>query len=104
MDSSSSRAVCWFDNPNILFGFMLFQLLVVRIEVSEFIRKDVSVWNKVIRSFSMLLLHLGDVVAAPILPSNFVATWEMVDFLEFVETFVEVALTRTRSPKNVPFM
>ena len=29
---------------------------------------------------------------------------KMIDFLKFIQTFIQVALTTRRAPKNVPFM
>lgn len=71
---------------------MLLQLLVVLVELSEFIWQDVSVGNEIKVLLPISLLHPDHIKAEPILPRNLVALWEMVDFLILVQSFVQIAL------------
>tara|TARA_B110000285_G_C15134009_1_gene625601 strand:- start:1236 stop:1436 length:201 start_codon:yes stop_codon:yes gene_type:complete len=64
------------------------------VELSKLIRKDVSIWHEVIVLLAEPLLHPHDVEAKSILPGDFMTLREMVDFLVFVKTLIQVALAR----------
>jgi len=83
---------------------MLFQLLIVLIELSELVRQDISVRNEVKMLLAKPLLHPHNIEAKSIFPCNFMTLWVMVDLLVLVETFIQVTLTTGRAPKYVPFM
>ena len=76
--------ICWLYNPNVLFAFVLLQLLVVVVKVTELIGQDVSIRNKVKRSLSKAFLHSHYVEAHPIFACNFVALGKFVDLLILV--------------------
>ena len=44
VDTSSLARVCRFHDPDIFLALVLFQLLIVVVEVTKLIRKDVCVW------------------------------------------------------------
>lgn len=83
---------------------MLFQLLVVLIELSEFIGKNVSIWYEVKVLLTILLLHPNNIEAKSIFSSNLITLREVIDFLILVEPFIEVALAAGRTPKHVPLV
>lgn len=90
--------VGWLDDPNILLRVVLLKLLIVSVEVTELIREDVGVRNEVKVLFAEFLLHTDHVKTKTIFSCYFVALREVIDFLVFVETFVEITLARTRAP------
>ena len=61
-------------------------------EVMEFIWQDVCVGDEVKLASSESFLHLNIIEAETILPSDLVALREVIDSLEFVEAFVQIAL------------
>ena len=67
-------------------------------KIMKLIRQDVCVWYKVKFCTTKSLLHLNIVVAKSVFSGDFIAHGEMVDPLELVEAFVEVALARTGRP------
>jgi hypothetical protein len=67
---------------------VLFQLLVVVVEVSELVGQDVGVWYEVEGGLAVALLHAHDVEAQPVFSGDFVALREVVDLLVLVEAFV----------------
>ena len=50
------------------------------------------------------LLHLDIIVAKSILSGYFVALREVIDPLEFVQAFVQVAFARACCPENIPLV
>jgi len=92
VNASTTGRVSRLHNPDVALRLCLLQLLVVRVEVVEFVWQNVSVWNEVELASTESLLHLDVVEAETILAGYLVALWEMVDALELVETLVEVAL------------
>lgn len=103
-DTFTLCCVSWLYNPNVLFAVMLFQLLVVLIELSEFIGKNVSIWYEVKVLLTILLLHPNNIEAKSIFSSNLITLREVIDFLILVEPFIEVALAAGRTPKHVPLV
>ena len=63
------------------------------VEVMELIRQDVRIRNKVELFSTEALLHLHIVIAKTVFSRDFIALREVIDSLEFVETFIEVAFT-----------
>ena len=67
---------------------MLFQLLIVCIEITKLIRKNVSVRDKVEVGFAEFFLHSDHIIAKTVLPGNLIALREVIDFLVLVEAFI----------------
>ena len=61
-------------------------------EVLEFIWQDVSVRDEVKLVATEALLHLDIVEAQSVLPCNLMTLREVIDLLEFIESFIQVAL------------
>ena len=74
------------------------------VEIMELVWQDVSIRNEIILIPAKSLLHLDIVVAKPILSCDLIALWEVIDPLEFIEAFVQVAFARTGCPKDVPLV
>lgn len=83
---------------------MLLELLVMLIEFTEFIRKNIGIRNKVKVLFTVSFLHPYNIEAKPILPGNLVTLRKMIDFLILVQSFVQVAFAARRAPKDVPLV
>ena len=47
IDTTALAGIGWLDNPHIFLALMLFQLLIMVIEVSKLIWQDVGVWCKI---------------------------------------------------------
>lgn len=56
VDASALTGIRWFDNPNILFAFMLLQLLIMVVKVAELVWQDVGVGCEIECSFAKSLL------------------------------------------------
>jgi hypothetical protein len=84
--------VGWLNDPDVLLAVMLLKLLVVFVEFTEFIRKNISIRYEVKVLFTISFLHSNNVEAKSIFSGDFVTLWEMIDLLVFVESFVKVAL------------
>jgi hypothetical protein len=72
IDSFALTGVCWLDDPHILFAFVLFQLLVMIIKISELLWQNVCVRRKVKRCFAKFLLHTNSVIAHPVFSCDFI--------------------------------
>ena len=70
---------------------MLFELLVVLVELTKLVWKDVGIWNKVKMLLAESFLHSYDVEAKTVFSRDFMTLRPMVNFLVFVEAFVEIA-------------
>lgn len=64
----------------------------VAVEISEFIRQDVSVRYHIECLFPKALLHFDNISAEPVLSGELKALWEVIDFLIFVHVVVYVRL------------
>jgi len=104
VDASTLARICWFDNPHILFAFMLLQLLIMVVKVAELVRQDVGVWCEIEGRLAESLLQTHNVKAKTIFTGNLVGLWEMVQLLVLIETFILITLARARTPKQVPLM
>ena len=92
VNAASSRHVSGLDDPQVALGILILKLLEMIVEVAEFIWDDVGVRKEVKVLLSKLLLHLVDIQCQFVLPRYLEALWKVVDFLVFVETFIEVGL------------
>lgn len=77
---------------------MLLQLLIVGIEITEFIWEDIGVRDEIEGCLSKFLLHADHIVAKTVLSGDFIGLREVVDFLELVQSFIKIALARGRAP------
>ena len=68
------------------------------VEVMELIGEDVSVRDEIKLISTKSLLHFDIVIAKSVFSCDFITLWEMVDSLEFIETFIQVALAGTGRP------
>lgn len=98
LNSSALCRICGLNNPNILFGVMLLQLLVVFVKLSEFVWQNVGVGYKIEVLLAITLLHTDDVEAKSIFPGDLVRLWEVINLLVLVQTFIQVTLAGTRRP------
>lgn len=92
IDAFTLSRVSWFYNPNVLFAVVLFEFLVVLVELSKLIRQDVCVRDEIKVLFPVAFLHAYHVEAESILSSNLMALREVIDLLILVEALVQVAL------------
>ena len=104
MDAAATRRVCWFDNPDISFWLCLPQFLIMSMEIMEFIRQDVSVRDEIKLRSTKSLLHLYIVETKSVFSGNFVTLWEVVDALEFIQTFIKITFAWTCRPKDIPLV
>jgi hypothetical protein len=77
---------------------MLFEFLVVSIEITELIWKDIGIRNKIEIAFSKFFLHANHIIAKSIFTCNFVTLGEVVDFLILVKTLIKIAFAAGRAP------
>jgi hypothetical protein len=92
MNSFTLGSISRLYNPNILLTVMTLKFLIVSVEVSEFVGKDVGVRHEVKVMFSKSFLHFYYVVAESVLPCDLVGRREVVDLLVLVKTLVQVRL------------
>jgi hypothetical protein len=92
------RWIGWLHYPDVLFRIMLLKLLVMSIKITKFIRKNVSVWYEIKVLFPKLLLHSNHIDAKSIFPSNFITIREMVNLLEFIQSFIQILFAVWCSP------
>ena len=92
MDTTAATKICWLYNPNVLFGLSLRKSFVVGSELSQLVWQHVGIRGDIIGSFSVLILHLSDIGAEPVLAGDLVARGEVVDALKLIKTLVEVGL------------
>ena len=104
VDATTARRVCWFDDPHVTLRLRLAELQVVLMEVVELIGQDVGLGDEIELQAPEALLHLHVVVAQAVLARDLVALREVIDALELVQAFVEVALARARRPEEVPLV
>ena len=62
------------------------------VELTKFIRKDVSVRNKVKVLFTIPFLHSDYIETKSVLTSNLVTLRKMIYFLILIETLIEITL------------
>jgi len=75
------------------------------IEISKFIRQNISIWDKIKVLLPEFFLHSDHIVAKSIFSCDFIALWKMIYLLVLIESFVEVGFaTRGAGPKNIPFV
>lgn len=104
VNTTALAGIGWLDNPYILLALVLLQLLIVVIEITEFIWQDVGIWTKVKRILAESFLKAYNIEAQTILPGNLVALRKVIDLLILVESLILVTLARTWAPEKVPLM
>ena len=62
----------------------------MRVEVVEFIREYIGIWDKIELSSPKPFLHFYIIEAKTILSCDFIALREMINPLELVKPFIEV--------------
>ena len=77
---------------------MLLQLLVVFVEFSKLVWKNISIGHKVKMLFAESLLHTDNVEAETVLTSNFITHREVIDLLILIESFITITFTARRRP------
>jgi len=92
LDSSALSSVRWLHDPDVFLAVVLFQLLVVLIELAELVGQDVSVRHEIEVLLPKPLLHSHDVEAESIFPRNFMALREVIYLLVFIQALVQVTL------------
>jgi len=90
--------------PDVLLRVVLLQLLVVGVEVPEFIRQDVCIWHEIEVLLSIFFLHLDHVETKSIFPGNFIALRKVVNLLVLIQSFIQIRLAVRSSPENIPLM
>ena len=63
----------------------------MRVEIVEFIRKYIGIWDKIKLTSPKPFLHFHIIETKTVLSCNFIALREMINPLELVEPFIEVA-------------
>ena len=71
---------------------MLLQLLIMSIEITEFIWENVGIWDKVKVCLAKFLLHADHIIAKAVFSGDFIALREVIDFLVLIQAFIEIAL------------
>ena len=104
MDATTLGGIRRFNNPNVTLWLGLAKFCVMGVEVVEFVWQNVGVRNEIILIPAKSLLHLHIIVAKSIFSGDFVALWEVIDPLKFVQAFVQVAFARACSPENIPLV
>ena len=79
-------------DPDVLLAVMLLQLLVVLIELSEFVGQDIGIRHKIEMLLSESFLHSNDVEAESVFPRDLVTLRKVVNFLVLIEAFIQIAL------------
>ena len=72
IDTPALAGVCRLHDPDIFLALVLFQLLIVVVEVTKLIRKDVCVRREVEGTLAKPLLHAYDVETKSIFPGDFI--------------------------------
>ena len=80
--------VGWLDDPDVLLDLVLFELLVVVVEVPEFLGKDVSIRAQIKRRFAVFVLHSDNVVTQAVFARDFKLRRKFVKFLVLVEALI----------------
>lgn len=89
VDTPASRTVSRFDDPSVTFGFLFLKLNEMSMEIIILAGKHVGIWDEIVFLGGILLLGFHEIVAKTVFARYLVAHWEMVDSLEFVQTFVQ---------------
>ena len=83
---------------------MLLQLLVVVVEVTEFIGEDVGVGTEIKSILTEALLKPHNIEAKSVLPGDFVTLREVIELLVLIQTLILVALAGAGAPEDVPLV
>lgn len=98
VDATALTSVCRLDDPHILLGLVLLELLVMIVEVTELVWQDIGVGGEIEGRLTVSLLHTDDVEAETVLAGDFVTLGEMVDLLVLVETLILVGFEAGGTP------
>ena len=104
MDATTTRRVGRFHDPNVPFWLRLPQLLIMSMEVMKLIGQDVSVRYEIKLRSTKSLLHLDIVETKSVFSGDLVALWEVVNALEFVQAFIQIAFAGAGRPEDVPLV
>ena len=104
MDTSSSTRIAWLYDPDIAPWISLLQLLVMTQQISVLIWQDIGIWNEIESITTKFLLQFYVIEAKTIFSGNFIRVREVIDSLIFIQAFIEIGLTTTAGPKQVPLM
>lgn len=77
---------------------MLFQLLIVLVELSKFIGENVGVRYKVKVLLAIPLLHPNNIETESVFSCDLMTLWEMIDLLVLIQSLIEITLTTGRVP------
>jgi hypothetical protein len=102
VDALALRGILRLDDPLVVLDFLRLQLMKVRVEVSEFIRKYVGVGNDVEFILTELVLHLHHVIAQSVLSGELIGLREMINFLIVAQPLILVQLQGLAGPQDVP--
>jgi hypothetical protein len=91
-------------NPQILVRSFFLQFVEMHIKIVEFVRENIGIRNDIERSMAEFFLHVDDIFTQAVFPRDFVASREVVYFLVFIETLVNVGVGAAIHPKDVPVM
>ena len=91
-------------DPDILLAFVLFQLLIMIVKVTELIGQNVCVRRKVKSLSTKLFLHSNDVEAHPVFAGNLVGLRKLVDLLILVQAFILVRFAAPAGPQKIPLV
>ena len=92
VDAASLARIGGFHNPHILLRFVLLQLLIVVVKVTELVWQDVGVGAEVKCRLAEALLESDNVEAETVLAGDLVGLREVVNLLVFIEALILVAL------------
>lgn len=84
INTFSLRRIGWLHYPNILLWIMLLQLLIMSIEISELIWKDISIRYEVEVLLSKLFLHSYHIVTKSVFLCDFITLRKVINFLVFI--------------------
>ena len=84
VDALSLARIRRLNNPHVTLWLGLLQLVVVGLELVEFIRQHVSVWQEIKGVASEFLPHFQNVVAQSILSGDLMTLREVIDALVLV--------------------
>ena len=102
VDALALRGILRLDDPLVVLDLLRLQLMKVRVEVSEFIRKYVGVGNDVEFILTELVLHLHHVIAQSVLSGELIGLREMINFLIVAQPLILVDFQGLAGPQDVP--
>lgn len=91
-------------NPKIFVMRLLLTLHKMIVKVAIFFWKHKWIRNDVKWTFSMNFLHSKNILCKFVLAGNFKRVWKMIDFLIFIQSFINIWLWWSVDPHHVPVM